>query len=122
MKRLSCILMAIAGLAWASVGCGNASKTDTSKLEQSFAGTSSQSDVTQAATAIQTGDFATAVTVLKKVIKAGGLTQAQKDGIASAVVGMQTTASQDPKKYRAEMYHSISSLIDHLEGREPVAR
>ena len=124
MKNLTLFLLAAMALVGAVIGCGPSGKADTSKLEKSFqsAAAGTKGDAGQAAAAIKSGDFAKAVTLLQKVIKAGGLTEEQKDGISSAITGMQTVMSQNQNRYSVELYNSLSDLIDLLEGRQPVTR
>jgi predicted small lipoprotein YifL len=121
MKRiLSSLLVAVALGGW--IGCGTRGSVDTSKMEKSFQGAASQTDVSTAVTAIKGGDYAKAVPVLQKVIKAGGLTDEQKDAISTAITGMQIVASQNPNKYSVEVYQSLSDLVAYLDGREPARR
>ena len=111
-------------LALTMIGCGTKGQVETAKLEQSFqsASPSVKSDISQAAAAIKSLDFAKAVPILKKVIDAGGLTPEQKEGISTAIVGMQTVISLNPNKFSTPVYDAVTDLADHLEGRAPVMR
>ncbi len=124
MKHISWALISVIALAWVPLGCGPGGKADTSKLEKSFqsAAVDKKSDINQVVAAIKSGDFAKAIPVLRKVTKAGGLTDEQKDGISSAITGMQIVVSQNPKRYSVDVYNSLSDLVDYLEGREPLIR
>ena len=124
MKRSTWILSSAIALAVVVIGCGASGKVDTSKLEKSFqsAAAGTKGDITQATASIKAADFAKAVPVLQKVIKAGGLTDEQKDGISAAITGMQIVASQNPKKYSVEVYNSLSDLVAYLNGEQPIVR
>ncbi|MBI4659611.1 MAG: hypothetical protein HY735_12290 [Verrucomicrobia bacterium] len=124
MKHLTWILTtALTGVALAT-GCGSGGRADTSKLEQSFqsAGPAVRGEINQAVPAIRAGDYTKAMPVLQKVIKGGGLTDEQKEGISSAIVEMQMVVSQNPKKYSLETYHALSDLVTLLEGGQPIPR
>lgn len=122
MKRILSPLMVAVALGGFMIGCGKGGSVDTSKMEKSFQGAAAQADASTAVAAIKARDFAKAVPVLQKVIKAGGLTDEQKDAISTAIIGMQTVASQNPNKYPVEVYHSLSDLVAYLDGREPTKR
>lgn len=123
-KHFSWIFIISVACAGILTACGPGGKADTSKLEKGFqsAAAGVKSDINQIAANIKSGDYAKAVPVLQKVIKAGGLTDEQKEGIASAITGMQTVASQNPNRYSVEVYQSLSDLIDLMEGREPLMK
>ena len=124
MKHFSWIFTLAAILACGWIGCGPSIKVDTSKLASSFSGSPSKSDIDQAVTAINSGDYAAVVTTFKKVIKAaaGNLSQEQKDAMTTAITGMQMVASQNPKRYTVEVYQSLSDLVSLVEGQEPPTR
>lgn len=96
-------------------------KVDTKKMEASFqaAPANQKSEMTKAVNAIKSGDFKTATAALKAVIKAGGLSQEQKDAIAQVAAEMQMVASQDSSKYPLELYREIGDLGPLVEGIEP---
>lgn len=124
MKRHAPLFLVLATLACALMGCGGGGKVDTAKLQAAFQGAPAETkgDIDQAAQAIRSGDYGKAAPILKKVIKAGSLSQPQKDAVAETVTGMQMVVSKNPNKYSVEEYNALSDLIDYLEGREPIVR
>ena len=124
MKQFSSIITAALVLSWLAIGCGTGIKIDTNKLEQSFqsAPPAAKTEANKAVTAIKSGDFSAAVTSLKNVINAGGLTEEQKDGISTALTGMQMVAAKDQSKYSLEVYTSLSDLMGLVEGKQPVSK
>src|SRR5262245_19434169 len=124
MKNLMWTPISAIMLAAALVGCGGSRSVDTSQLEKSFqtANAGSQSDVSQAVTGIKSGDFDKAVAPLRKVIQAGGLSEAQKDALTGVITNMQMVLSRNPKSYSLELYNSLSDLTAYLDGREPATR
>ncbi len=124
MKQFSSIITAAFVLSWLAIGCGTGIKIDTNKLEQSFqsAPPAAKTEANKAVTAIKSGNFSAAVTSLKNVISAGGLTEEQKDGISTALSGMQMVAAKDQSKYSLEVYTSLSDLMGLVEGKQAVTK
>ena len=124
MKKLTRIFWSAITLAGVVIGCGVSGSVDTAQIEKSFANAAAgpKADVSQAVAAIKSNDFAKAVTALQKVIKSGGLTDEQKEGVSSAITGMQIVVSRNQNKYSVEVYNALSDLVALLEGREPVVR
>ncbi|MSU19913.1 MAG: hypothetical protein EXS30_00785 [Pedosphaera sp.] len=124
MKQFSSIIAAALVLSWLAIGCGTGIKIDTNKLEQSFqsAPPAAKTDANKAVAAIKSGDFSAAIALLKNVINTGGLTEEQKDGIGTALAGMQMVAAKDQSKYSLEVYTSLSDLMGLVEGKQPVSK
>lgn len=122
MKKILCLLATVVAFAGTLIGCGVRGSVDTSKLEKGFQSSAAKADISQAITAIKSGEFAKAVPVLQKVIRGGGLTDEQKDGISSTLTGMQIVVSRNPNKYSVDVYNALSDLVALAEGREPVSR
>ena len=124
MKNFTRILWTAIALAGIVIGCGVSGSVDTGPIEKSFANAAAgpKADVSQAITAIKSNDFAKAITALQKVIKSGGLSEEQKEGVSSAITGMQIVVSRNQNKYSVDVYNALSDLVALLEGREPVIR
>ena len=124
MKTYLWLFVTTLTLTWLLAGCGAGGRVDTGKMEKSFqsAEAGTKEDISQAVAAIKSGDYAKAISSLRKVIKAGGLSDEQKDGISTVITRMQIEVSQKPKKYTSEIYNDLSDLVAYLDGKEPITK
>ena len=119
MKHFLLTLLLAVGLPLVLTGCGSGNTTvNADKFEQSFQGAvgENKSNASAAASAIKSGDLASASTAIEKIIKARGLNDEQKAALSEVIMEMQKVAYENDAKYSTEVRNKLSDLSGMVSG------
>jgi len=119
MKRLliAVVVLLVVGLVGAGImglGCSKERKVETDKLSQAFSASSAEvkAEVQTALSAIKTRDFTAALTSLDKVVKAGNLTDSQKQAIGDSVTDITVIISETPPANADELFDKVADITE----------
>jgi hypothetical protein len=108
------LVVGLVGAGIMGLGCSKERKVETDKLSQAFSGASAEAkaEVQTALGAIKIRDFTTALTSLDKVVKAGNLTDAQKQAINDSVTDITVILSETPPANADELFDKVADITE----------
>ena len=125
MKTVNVLFVAIVSCCLLFTGCGGASlSVDTREFETAFSAAPAdlKGSATQAASAIKTPDYATALEALGKVVRSGTLSDDQRQATSNLLIEMQKAAYQNEETISGEIVANLSDLIGTIQGNAPINR
>jgi hypothetical protein len=109
MNRHKWLLLAVTGLSLALIGCGKKSPVNTSKLQSSFrsAPPGIQSEVDEAVSAINGGNYSEAVADLQRLVSGTKLTPEQEQAVKETIAAIQKVARGTGNKAEGGLQKSL---------------
>lgn len=116
MKLYTWMLLTLAVVALAVVGCNKKSSVDTAPLESSFktAEPATQTTANKAVTSIKAGNYAEALTELKTLASNTKLTPEQQQAIKDAMAQVQQSMSDQASKMAGDASKSLDDMKKSL--------
>jgi hypothetical protein len=97
MKRIGWLLAGCVMCGWLAVGCGEQKTTlEPSSLQESFQGSEAQSQIQQAITSMEQGNYLNGVNTMTQVIEKTDLNKEQIDAIYEVITQVQKINSETP--------------------------